>query len=165
MKTQMAFLGVVLASLALLPPTVFAQSNEDKSPVGGQSLVLPKDDPFFGTWISEERDKSERTTFYGRFVISQDLHELDYKHISDTEPIEEGWLTPEKTWIDGAGNHWYKLRSVGWVYPGKAGRIEGFFLCRISADGKMIESVWMESGYPDDITPLGPDYSIYYRQN
>ncbi len=127
-------------------------------------VVLEEGDPIFGTWVNEEYDQSARSSFYGRVVVFPDGHEFDYKHIIDTEPVWENWLTFEKVWIDEAGNHWYKINFVGWVYPSGAGKEEGFSLLRISADGRTSESVMAQYGYPDDITPLGPSYRTMHKQ-
>lgn len=127
-----------------------------------QASGLAPDDPYFGTWVNVDYETA-RVASPARVVITPDGHELDYQHIADTVPRGECWNTIEETWVE-AGAHWYKTRFVCWAYPSKAGKVEGFGLSRISADGNTGESVWAQYGYPETLHSLGPGYSIMYRQ-
>lgn len=130
--------------------------------VTAQASGLPADDPFFGTWGNEEYDTSHRA-FTARVVITPDGHELKFQHFADSEPVKECWNTIERAWVE-AGAHWYKTRWVCWAYPSKAGKIEGYSLTCISADGSTVENVWAQYGYPEALHTLGPGYGIMYRQ-
>ncbi len=128
------------------------------------SSGLPADDPLFGTWVNEQYDASPpHLSCIARAVITADGHELDYRLISDTEPLSEWWNTVEQAWVE-AGVHWYRIRTVGWAYPSRAGKVEGYSVTRVSADGSTLESVWAQYGYPDSLGSLGPGYGIMYRQ-
>ena len=128
-----------------------------------QSLALPRNDPLFGTWVNAEYDASERFTF-AKFVIWLDGHEYDYRHIAETEPVQECWNTLEKAWVDAAGWHQYEIKVISWNYPRGGAKKEIFKRTRISPDGGMRECVSAQYGYPEEVTPLGPCYGIAYRQ-
>jgi hypothetical protein len=142
---------VIAICLCCLAPVlaIFAQA---------QSQALAKDDPLFGTWVNPAYDKSGRYEF-GRLVMGLDGHEVNYRHIADARPAADFWNTVEKKQSDEAGRQWYWLKTVC-----GSGAYEGFVLARISPDGSTRESVFAEYGYPQDIDPLGPCYSVFYRQ-
>ena len=80
-------------------------------------------------------------------------------------PTREFLNTFEDTWIDRAGNRWYKIRVITMVYPSGAGRKEGFNLARVDAAGSVMEMAYAEYGYPATLEPvMSPRYTIYYRQ-
>jgi len=110
--------------------------------------------------VAEDRNENQKDT---KERCGEETDQESYPLV-DTEPVWENWITIEKAWIDEAGNHWYKISFVGWVYPSGAGKEEGFSLLRISADGRTSESVMAQYGYPDDITPLGPSYRTMHKQ-
>ena len=128
-----------------------------------QSFVFPKGDPFPGTWVNREVDTGTRFDF-AKGVVEPNGHVFEYRHIVDTSPISEEWKTVEKAWVDAKGWHQYRIRFVGWKYPGSSGKIEGWTRVRISPDGNTREWVWGQYNCPDEITPLGPGYGIAYRQ-
>jgi hypothetical protein len=130
-----------------------------------QPVGIKGDDPLFGTWVNEQYDKDlSGRSGAGKSIILPDGHSLDYAHIADNTPSFEGWFVVEKAWVDDQGRRWYRLKTVTWVYPSKAGRVEGFNLTRISADGSTVEGVWAQYGYPEDISPLGSFYGTQHRQ-
>lgn len=127
-----------------------------------QPLILPRDDPFFGTWITpvEEGNRYEAA----KVVFEPNGHVFQYRKATDTKPCGEEWKTVVKAWVDAQGWHQYRIRFVSWVYPRRGAKTEGYSRVRISPDGKTREWVWAEQYCPDEITPLGPGYGTSYRQ-
>jgi beta-lactamase regulating signal transducer with metallopeptidase domain len=128
-----------------------------------ESPAIPKSDPLFGTWKNVAYDAS-RLDSCAKWSITADGHEYDYRRFNDTNPVSERWHTIEKAWVDAAGAHQYRSKIITWIYPGRAGKCEGFLLVRISPDGNTFESVFAQYGYPDEVTRLGPCYAIGSRQ-
>ena len=124
---------------------------------------LPADDPFFGTWVVDEGANLRGLYNNWKTVITADGHYFEYLTDSDVTPMNEGWFTVEKAWVE-TGAHWYNVRAVSWAYPGRAGKTERMVLVRISADGNAREFVWTQNDYPETISSLGPGYRIMYRQ-
>ena len=129
-----------------------------------QPVRLGPDDPYIGTWINEENDRSVRMET-SKAVITIDGRQRDYTRLVDAEPVSEHLNTFEDLWIDRAGNRWYKIRVVRQAYPSGAGRITGYVLMRINAAGTVMESAFAQLGYPTVLDPvMSPSYTIYYRQ-
>lgn len=100
----------------------------------------------------------------GRVVFFPDGQELDYRKIADQTPAPEGMNVFEESWVDAEGNHWYKVRSSGWVYPSNTGFWQGLSLWRVSASGTVFEGVFSQTGYPTEVSTLGSQYFISYKR-
>ena len=133
--------------------------------LGGQIRpeVVGVEDPLFGTWVNEEYDRAGRFSI-AKTVILPSGREQQYQHIRDSEPCWECQLRIEETWVDQEGNHWYKKRWVGWVYPSGAGRAEGYCLSRVSRGGTILEGVSTQYGYPTELSALGSQYVIMHKR-
>jgi len=68
--------------------------------------------------VAEDRNENQKDT---KERCGEETDQESYPLV-DTEPVWENWITIEKAWIDEAGNHWYKISFVGWVYPSGAGK-------------------------------------------
>jgi beta-lactamase regulating signal transducer with metallopeptidase domain len=153
----LATVGVLAVCLCCLAPLLVLTG-------AAQPVSLRPDDPYIGTWINEENDRSERMTT-AKAVVTPDGQQRDYTRLVDAEPLSEHVNTFEDLWVDRAGNRWYKIRVVRKAYPSGAGRIEGYVLMRINAAGSVMESAFAQSGYPTVLDPvMSPSYSIYYRR-
>jgi beta-lactamase regulating signal transducer with metallopeptidase domain len=150
-------IGVLAVSLCCLLPLAVLSGS-------AQTVRLPPDDPFFGTWVNEEYDLSERA-LTPKTVVTTDNRRFCYRRLDDSEPYAVFLNTFEDAWIDRTGNRWYKIRAISMVYPSGAGRVEGFNLARIDATGTVLEITFAEYGYPPTLEPvMSPKYTIYYRQ-
>lgn len=125
--------------------------------------ALRPDDPLFGTWVNEEAEKLGRVAG-AKSVIFPDGRELLYQYTADAEPMGESQSTVEKTWTDSEGNHWYHIHWVGWGYDDPGQKWEGFSLVKVNAAGTVLEGMGARFGYPEELDPLSPDYSISYKR-
>lgn len=152
-------LRVLAVCLACLVP-ILALSAQAKT------AVLPPDDPLFGTWVNEEYDQAIARGENGvsKIVIYSDGRELCYRRIADAEPIREWFQSYEETWVDAEGSHWYKINETGWMYPSRAAKSQGFWFCKVGSGGTVLEGVWAQYGYPEDVSPTGPSYGMYKRE-
>jgi beta-lactamase regulating signal transducer with metallopeptidase domain len=149
-------LQVAAVCLCCLAPVLLLAAHTKPMAVG-------PNDPLFGTWISEQNDRSPRYSI-SKAVITPGGRELQYRHIGDVEPGKEYRFTVEETWIDREGDHWYKERWASWVYPSGAGRQEQFALGRVSGGGTVLERVSAQYGCPPELGELGPKYEILHKR-
>ena len=149
--------GVLAACLCCLAPLLALTG-------AAQPVRLEAGDPYVGTWINEQNDRSERMKT-SKAVVTPDGQQRDYTHLVDAEPVSEHVNTFEDLWIDRAGNRWYKIRVVRQAVPSGAGRMQGYVLMRINAAGTVMESAFAQLGYPTVLDPvMSPSYTIYHRQ-
>jgi hypothetical protein len=126
------------------------------------AAVAQADDPGIGTWVNEKYDGTFYTT--AKIVILPDGRELDYLRVSDTTPQWEGRSTSEEEWIDAEGNYWFKGHGIWHDYGTNQNEQEWFFLSKINASRTVLESVTSGADYPEELSPIGGQYSIYYKQ-
>ena len=125
------------------------------------SITKESDDLLFGTWVSEEYD---RTGFYNaKWVINSDGTEFNYHKIADTKPAEEVRNEIEQKWIDSGGWYLYKIRSVFWAFPNGA-KTTVFLLIKIDPTGTKMESVVGSRAYPEEISTIGSFYRIMNKK-
>ncbi len=114
------------------------------------------------TWVNAEYDGNYYLV--AKIEIYPDGRELDYLRVSDTIPEWEGRPTDEEKWIDAEGNHWYKGRGFWHEYRTKQGEQELFFLSKVNPSGTVLESVVAQADYPEELSPVGGQYGIWYKQ-
>jgi beta-lactamase regulating signal transducer with metallopeptidase domain len=129
---------------------------------GPKAAVRP-DDPLFGTWVNAKYEGN--ADFSAKMVMSPDGRELDYDRIASTEPEWEGNFNIEETWIDAEGNHWHKGRGTWWDPTAKhMGQADWYFVHKINPSGTVLESVSSQTGYPEEMGPLGGFYGTWNKQ-
>jgi len=112
-------------------------------------------DDIYGTWVNPDYNEKGQ---YAKWVDHPDgTYEL-YSVMDYPEPTYTGKETITGSWYDKEGNLW-----VRWTYLNTVGEF-GYGLYKFSDSGKVRESVWSESDYPDEMSPIGGNYSIHYRQ-
>lgn len=132
--------------------------------IAAPAPVLKADDPLLGTWVNEEYGGVSNMRSQ-KLVIFAEGRELDYRNIPDTEPEFEGRFTLERTWVDEEGSHWYKMRYRANYYPYRETESwGGYALTRVNAEGAVLEGVNAGAGYPEQMSVIGGDYGVYYRQ-
>ncbi len=151
-----AMLRMVLVGLACLLPLLAVTGSRRPSAAG-------LDDAFIGTWVNPEYDGYKGKT-PPRFVVFPDGRELDYWNISDLKPTWEYQDTVEDKWVDQLGNRWYKVHSTGGYYGFDWYRFKLHSLVRINAAGTVFETVSAEGRYPEEFSPIGGLYAVFYRQ-
>jgi hypothetical protein len=139
--------------------TVLAASGQNKP------MTIKPDDPLFGTWVNTEYEGG-KNFLVPRAVIFPECKEWDYFKMSDATPTQESRFTIVEAWLDEEGNHWYKMEwaSDYYPWPSKTPQFKWFGLTRINPAGTIMESVFMESGYPEEISELAGQYGVYYKQ-
>lgn len=145
MKAKALFLGAALMMLlALLPPSEFAQSNEDL---------------FYGTWVNEDAAPQKTVHVPGVF--------MNYALLSDSSPFEQGTVQIISSWKDSEGNVWYKTVSTFTTGSGKGTMDQE--LQKISKSGTVLEYEWTYVGeynpskFPSRVDSSDGRYFIYYR--
>ena len=109
----------------------------------------------FGTWInSDYNDKGQPA----KVIVNLDGTMKFFPAETDTIPWCQGTYTVTNHWHDRRGNLWIKYSYNPTGYGTK------YFLSKYSDSGKVWELVWMEARYPDEMSPIGGNYGIYYRQ-
>jgi len=123
-------------------------------------FTVKPDDPLYGTWINEEKDKEGGGA---KIILFPDGRESAYPHIADVQPAYEGRYTMEESWIDRQGNRWYKRKGTFWPHAGGTAT-EEYELIRINREGTVMEWATAGYGYPDKVEPVNsPNYRIWYR--
>jgi hypothetical protein len=126
------------------------------------AAVAQADDPGIGTWVNEKYDGTWYTP--AKIELLPDGRELDYLRISDTTPEWEMQNASGEEWIDSEGNYWFKGQGI-WVDYGTNQNEQKFFiLSKINASRTVLESATSQSDYPEELSPVGGQYSIWYRK-
>ena len=108
----------------------------------------------YGTWVNSDYNvvyKPAKSIYY-----SDGTYEIFSREI-DTEPAITGKNTITDSWYDEEGNLWVKNT---WVEVSST----GYGLFKFSDCGKVLEYVWSEVDYPDEVSPIAGNYWIQYRQ-
>jgi len=120
------------------------------------------DDPGIGTWVNAKYDGTWFTP--AKIELLPDGRELDYLRISDTTPEWEAKSTDEEKWIDAEGNHWFKGYGIFHDYGTNQNEQKWFVLSKINASRTVLESVTSQADYPEELSPIGGQYSIWYKK-
>jgi hypothetical protein len=134
--------------------------------VASQVILVPEQfyvpdtqEQLYGSWMVT---KTHLTTFvYPKMVIhSWGLVEF-FESVSSTSYAWRGSSTIVQKWTDEAGNIWYKeffRLSMKGFYAGHA-----YNLLRISADGRILESIFGNVGWPEP-SEMDPESNTTYVQ-
>jgi beta-lactamase regulating signal transducer with metallopeptidase domain len=122
--------------------------------------VVENTDMLFGTWINPDGATQEMGA---KVVFFPEYRELWYVRPSDSTPNMETRSAIEETWTDADGNFWYKGRHEGDFYPSKKAAWNCYWLIKINASGTTLEFVESGVRYPEEMSPIGGSYTIYYK--
>jgi hypothetical protein len=141
-----SFSGLILCIiLVALAPTVLAEENE---------YSATDNEELFGKWYLV--DYTDGTP--PQMVILGPGSWNGYYSVDDEEP---GWkannLITHK-WTDAKGNIWYKTQWRVIHFH------RGFSLFKISDSGKILEHIYSEWEYPNEINNSNDNYRIYRRK-
>ncbi len=120
----------------------------------------------YGTWVNADYNTK------GQMAKEIDYPNgtyAEYQQLTDTEPTWIGEKTIIDSWYDKEGNLWIKW-TIFWdeekssykKVVGGGGPWYGLF--KFSDSGKVRESVRSNKDYPDEMSPIGGNYAIHYRQ-
>ena len=145
---------VILAICLCCLVPILAITAQTKQP------VVENTDKLFGTWINPDGATQEMGA---KVVFFPEYRELWYIRPSDSTPNMETRSVIEETWIDADGNFWYKGRHEGDYYPSKKAAWNCYWLIKINASGTTLEFVEAGADYPEEMSPIGGSYNIYYK--
>ena len=123
------------------------------------SLLFAEDaisiDDIYGTWVNADyNEKAPRAKWIRHNDGTLEL----YNKVNDNETSYTGKETMTGSWYDEEGNLW--TQSITFFNDGSM----SYLLSKYSDSGNVWELVWSEAKYPDEMSPIGGNYSIYYRQ-
>jgi hypothetical protein len=118
-------------------------------------------DDIYGTWVNSDYNEKAQSA---KIVSNPDGTELLYSKETDTEPAWTSESTITDYWYDEEGNLWVKYSWVNKELEASGYTSSGYSLSKYSDSGTVCESVWSQVDYPDEISPIGGNYEIYYRQ-
>jgi hypothetical protein len=117
----------------------------------------------YGTWVNSDYNEN---AYMGKAIEHPDgTYEL-FNKVTDTEPA---WTRKEiitDSWYDKEGNLWisYTFEEIYLYTVVDLPDFSGYGLYKFSDSGKVRENVWAQADYPDEMSPIGGNYSIHYRQ-
>jgi hypothetical protein len=151
MKTRI----ILYVFMVLIFPTIIIASGNKK-------------EELYGTWINEEY---KGTSLPLAILIYKPDGTYQYCRLEaasweqDIERTKEGWIKSmfgtykiaEKR-TDDEGNIWYKIEKH--ITANK----KHFVLIKIDCSGNILEYVYRQAEFAEDIDPNAATYGIYYRQ-
>ena len=120
----------------------------------------------YGTWVNADYNEKGQ---YVKEIDHPDGTYVLYLKLTDTEPTWIGEKTIIDSWYDKEGNLWIKC-TIFWEEERSSyerevgGQSTSYRLYKYSDSGKVRESVWSYQDYPDEMSPIGGNYAIHYRQ-
>ena len=142
---------VVVLILFFMAPLLFAE--DVKNAISEKEFFQV----FSGTWVNEDylgaSDQRQKIINYsdGRWE--------EYNLITDDEYYHHGKYIMDDMWVDSNDDIWYQARSECLVHDTKY-----FVLGKISNFDTVWENVWSGVDYPSEVSLIGGNYRIYYRQ-
>jgi hypothetical protein len=112
----------------------------------------------YGTWVNPDY---EWGIYEEVIILNPDGTIVGYDKETDTEPEYTIQSTITDSWNDNEGNLWIELDGPG---VGVFGDFYIYWLNKFSKKGMVWESVFSFVDYPDELSPIGGIYTIYYRQ-
>ena len=88
------------------------------------------------------------------------LKEASAQSCAPTKPSFTFSYTLSDSWYDNEGNFWIKYTFYSFEEDGYS----GYIIFKFSDSGKVRESVWSGAKYPDEMSQIGGNYAIHYRQ-
>jgi hypothetical protein len=116
-------------------------------------------DDIYGTWINSEYKFG---MYEAVIILNPDGTIVGYDKETDAEPEYTCQSTITDSWYDNEGNLWIKFDGpgVGVLNP----NFYLYWLNKFSHDGTVWESVFSGVDYPTELSLIGGNYIIYYRQ-
>ena len=114
-------------------------------------------DDIYGIWINSD--------YNGNYPPrAKEIHHPEdtsewYYRVTDSEPGYTFKYTRTDSWHDNEGNLWIK-----YTWYCNEDSTSGYMIIKLSDSGKTRESVYSEVKYPDEMSPIGGNYAIHYRQ-
>ena len=154
MKTR-TLVSIPIFILAVVAIFIFTSCGNDNGDDNGD--VTPT---WIGTWINLDYDGSVEGP--GKIVITHidgnDYRWAEYDKYDDPVPGIVVHATLTNQWTDSEGNLFIEsIIDPEHPHP-------GYYLFKIHADNKTMETNGSEVDYPTEIDPAGEEYYIYYRQ-
>jgi len=115
----------------------------------------------YGTWVNSDYNEKAQAA---KVVGNPDGTDLLYSKETDSEPAWTLESTVTDYWHDEEGNLWVKYTWVDKELEGSGYQSSGYTLSKYSNSGTVCENVWSYIDYPDEMSPIGGNYEIYYRQ-
>ncbi len=112
----------------------------------------------YGTWVNSDYSVSAEAEV---IICNPDETVIGYSKATDTDIDWTLQYTITDSWYDDEGNLCVK-------YEGAVDRVQTsshlYFLNKFSNDGTVWELVWSGVDYPTEMSRIGGNYTIYYRQ-
>jgi hypothetical protein len=123
-------------------------------------------DDIYGTWINADYNTKGQMA---KVIEHPDGTYDRYLKVTDPEPTWIAEKTITGSWYDEEGNLWVKCtyffeEERSSYQREEGGKITYYGLYKFSDSGKVRESVWSVQDYPDEMSPIGGNYEIHYRQ-
>ena len=119
-------------------------------------MAFSESDNICCTWVNMKYTSAQRPQ---KLIRNYDGTFASYISKTSTDALERGTFRIVKKWDDSKENTWYQVEIQG------AGIEKKYELSRISNNGKTLECVFNQNGYPTDIKPNHTSYCIYTRDN
>ena len=142
MKTRMFVLVIILLFAV---PSSFA---EDKIKI----------EDTYGTWVNPDYNVSNPAEV---IICNPDGTVIGYSKATDTDIDWTHQYTLTDSWYDDEGNLFVQYEADVYRVQTSA---HLYFLNKFSDDGTVWEFVWSGVDYPTEVSLIGGNYTIYYRQ-
>jgi hypothetical protein len=113
-------------------------------------------DDIYGAWVNPDYNEKAPAA---KWISHEDGSFEIYNKITDNKPSWTGKESITGSWHDKEGNLWIQFIAVynedGYTC---------YHLSKYSDSGKVWESVWTGARYPEEMSPIGGNYTIHYRQ-
>jgi len=113
----------------------------------------------YGTWVNSDYNEKGQDA---KVVINPDGTVVSYAKETDKEPKWTGQFTITDSWHDNEGNLWINREGIAVKTEQMSQYI--YLLYKFSNDGTVCELVWSGADYPTEMSPIGGNYEIHYRQ-
>jgi hypothetical protein len=116
-------------------------------------------DDIYGTWVNPDYKFGFAEEV---IILNSDGTIVGYQYKTDIAPEYTCQSNIADSWYDNEGNLWIKFDGpcVGILNP----NFYTYWLNKFRHDSMVWESVWSEVDYPTEMSPIGGNYVIYYRQ-
>jgi hypothetical protein len=124
------------------------------------SLLFAEDEisvnDIYGTWVNADYNQKSQ---YAKWINLPDGTYEVYNKIMGSEKDSSGKQTITDSWYDEEGNLWIQC-----IYERETDDTVAYVVYKLSDSGKIRETVWSKVDYPEEMSPIGGEYSLHYRQ-